>query len=70
MDGDDIYDELLDAALHRAFLDFRDRAPIAWRQAVSDAVSSADSEASAHERLGISEQLLNEILSNPPFTRE
>ncbi len=68
VDGDDIYDELLDAALHRSFLDFRDRDPTAWRQAVSDAVSSADAEASAHERLGISQQLLDEILRNPPFS--
>ena len=67
VDGDDIYDELLDIALTTSFHELRDRDPGLWAKTVRDAVECTE-ETPPHDRLGISADLLADVLRNPPFS--
>jgi len=56
VDGPDILDELLGESLERSLRDMRTKDPVRWLAYVRDAMASANADASAAERLGVSDR--------------
>lgn len=65
VEGSDIHTEITERALERALADLRQRDPARWHIEVHKALSEADATATAAERLGISEEELQRIMTDP-----
>jgi hypothetical protein len=65
VEGPDIRDEITERAIEEALADLRQRDPERWATEVRKALAQADADATASERLGISEAELQRIMKDP-----
>lgn len=65
VEGPDIADELSERALEQALAELRERDPARWCAEVLGAIAKADANATAAERLGVSEAELQRIMEDP-----